>query len=127
MRRYLLGLLSLTLAVAACAGPQKMLAVPSGTGEKVIQMQASSFEFDPNVIQAHQGDHLTLVIRNTAGTAHNFTLKNPAGEVLVSKDLPAKETVRVEVDLARAGDYPFYCDRPLHADFGMKGRFVAVK
>ncbi len=127
MRRYLLGLLSLTLAVAACAGPQKMVAVPSGTGEKVIRMKASSFEFDPNVIQAHQGNRLTLVIRNTAGTTHNFTLKNPPGEVVVSKDLPAKETVRLEVDLARAGEYPFYCNKPLHAAFGMKGRFVAVK
>ena len=115
------------LVVAACAGPQKMLSVPPGAGEKVIEVKASSFRFDPNVIQAHQGDRLVLLIHNTAGIAHNFTLKDPAGKVLFSKDLPASETVRLEVSLSQAGDYPFYCDKPLHEAFGMKGRLVVAK
>jgi len=127
MRRYLLGFLGLTLVVAGCAGPPKMATVPSGPGEKVIQMKASSFDFDPNVIQAHQGDRLVLVIRNTADTTHNFTVKNPSGEVLVTKDLPENSTVRVDVPLSQAGKYPFYCDKPFHAVFGMKGRLVVAK
>jgi plastocyanin len=128
MRRYLLGLFGLALVVVtACAGPQRMVTVSPGTGEKVIQMKASSFDFDPNVIKAHQGDRLTLVIQNTAGTTHNFTVKNPAGEILVSKDLPEEETVQVEVPLAQVGEYPFYCVKPLHATFGMKGSIVVAK
>ena len=116
MRRYLLGLLGMMLVVAACAGPQKMLSVPPGAGEKVIEVKASSFRFDPNVIQAHQGDRLVLLIHNTAGIAHNFTLKDPAGKVLFSKDLPASETVRLEVSLSRRGTTLFtatsLCMRP---------------
>ena len=127
MRRYLLGLLVMILAVAACAGPQITLNVPPGTGEKVVEVKASSFHFAPNLIQARQGDRLVLLIDNTAGISHNFTLKDPAGKVLVSKDLPAQKTVRLEVSLSQAGDYPFYCDKPLHAAFGMKGRFVVAR
>jgi uncharacterized cupredoxin-like copper-binding protein len=127
MRRYLLGFVGMTLMFFGCAGPQKTLIVPAGTGEKVVQMKASSYEFYPNVIQAHQGDRLVLVIQNVAGTTHNFTVKNPSGEVMVTKDLPANEAVRVEVRLTQAGEYPFYCDKPLHAVFGMKGHLEVAK
>jgi plastocyanin len=127
MRRYFLGFLGLTLTVAACTGPQRIVAVSPGTMQKVIRMKASSFDFDPNVIKANLGDRLTLVIQNTAGTTHNFTVKNPAGKILVSKDLPEEKTVQVEVPLAQVGEYPFYCDKPLHATFGMKGSIVVAK
>lgn len=127
MRRVLLGFLGLTLAVAGCTGPPKAVTVSPGGGEKVIQMKASSFDFDPSVIQAHRGDRLVLLIHNTAGIRHNITVKDPAGEILVSKDLPAKEVVRVKVPLTQAGEYSFYCDRLLHAAFGMKGRLVVTR
>jgi len=112
------------LIVAGCAGPKKVVTVSPEVGEKVIRMKASSFDFDPDVIRARQGDRLVLDIENAAGIHHNFTLKDPSGEILVEKDLPKKETVRVEVPLTQAGEYPFYCDKPLHATFGMKGRVL---
>ncbi len=125
MWKYLLyRRLGLLLMVVGCSGPQKVVTVSPGVGEKVIQMKASSFDFDPDVIHARQGDRLVLAIENVAGIEHNFTLKNPAGEVLVEKDLPENEIVRIEVPLLQAGEYPFYCHKPLHTTFGMKGRIV---
>jgi len=112
------------LIIAGCAGPKKVVTVSPEVGKKIIQMKASSFDFDPDVIRARQGDRLVLVIENVAGIHHNFTLKDPSGEILVDKHLPEKETVRVEVPLTHAGEYPFYCDKPLHATFGMKGRVI---
>jgi len=32
------------------------------------------------------------------------------------------QTANAKVNLAEAGTYNFYCDRPLHATMGMKGR-----
>ena len=118
------GGLGLLLMVAGCSGPQKVVTVSSGVGEKVIQMKASSFDFDPDVIHARQGDRLVLAIENVAGIEHNFTLKNPAGEVVVDEDLPGHEIVRVEVSLLQAGEYPFRCHKFMHAALGMKGRIV---
>ena len=116
--------LGVLLTGTACSGPQKVVAVPPGVGENTIDMKASSFNFDPDVIRARQGDQLVLNIENVSTIEHNFTLKNPAGETLVSKDLPEHQTVRVEVLFPKPGDYPFLCDKPLHGTFGMKGRVI---
>jgi uncharacterized cupredoxin-like copper-binding protein len=64
---------------------------------------------------------LPLHIKNVSSMEHNFTLKNPEGEIIKSVNLPEGETVTVEIDLPRPGTYPFYCDRPFHASLGMKG------
>ncbi len=86
---------------------------------------ASSFDFKPDAIRVvGQGKRLTLIIENVAGIEHNITVKNPAGELLVTQNLPAHQTVRVEVHLAQLGKYTFYCDKPFHPTLGMKGRLL---
>lgn len=121
-RHVLSGFLGLILFVAGCAGPSRVVSVLPG--ESTIKITASSFDFDPDVIRVREGVHLTLAIENVSGTRHNITVKNPDGQVVVAEDLPAHETVRVEVLLEGPGVYPFYCDRTLHPTFGMKGRLV---
>jgi len=117
------GILGMTLIAAGCAGSSVVLTVTPG--ESVVNIKASSFEFNPGIIMAQQGDRLTLAIENISGSEHNITVKDPAGQVLVTKDLPAHETIRIEVPLSQAGEYLFYCDKPFHPTFGMKGRLVA--
>jgi uncharacterized cupredoxin-like copper-binding protein len=90
-------------------------------GKQVVEMKASSFSFDPNNIEAKQGDALTIKIRNVSSIAHNLTIKDPKGQIIQSADLPPNETVTMAVELPEAGTYEFYCNKPLHATFGMKG------
>ncbi len=111
----------ISLAVGACAGAkQKPMVLESG--EKSLVMKVESFKFEPDDIKAHQGDRLTVKLENISGSGHNLTIKTPRGDTLVSVDIPAKETVSVEINLAEIGTYPFYCDKPLHSSLGMKGK-----
>jgi len=113
-------LLVLGLLVLACAAPQK--SVTLGVGEKELTMKADSLYFEPNLIKAHRGDTLTIKLENVARIDHNLTIQTPQGKTLVSVDIPGKGTATAKVNLAEAGTYNFYCDKPLHASMGMKGR-----
>lgn len=87
-------------------------------------MKASDFKFGPNNIKAFKGDAIVLRVENTSGTGHNFTVKYPQGAHCKARHclLPSKETVEIRVALAETGIYEFYCDKPFHSGFGMKGR-----
>jgi plastocyanin len=121
VRGYALALLAL---LAGCAGHKQAINVTAAApGQKVpVQMKAGNFYFDPAVIVARTGDTLVLNVTNVSGETHNLTVKDPAGNTLKSEDLPAHQTVTMEIPLAAAGVYPFYCDKPFHAALGMKGR-----
>ncbi len=109
------------LLIAGCSGPKKVATVPAGAGEKVIGIKAQSFDFDPDIIRTRPGDRLVLEVENISGMGHNITVKSPSGTILVSRNLPAHETVRLELGLEEKGEYPFYCDKPMHPTLGMKG------
>ena len=118
--------LGLLLLLQACGGQQHQVAVSPGEGEKTLVVKASSFTFEPNNIKAFSGDVILLKIENTSGSSHNFTIKDPQGNVLQSTVLPAGKTTDVEIMLPKKGMYDFYCDKPFHSAFGMKGRIEAV-
>ncbi len=126
-RRSVMICLGLVFILSACAGLQQQMMVGSAGGEKTITMEASSFKFMPNNMKAHQGDEILIKITNVSDVGHDFTIKNPRGEVIKSVDLPSKQTVEVKINLADAGEYTFYCDKPFHSSFGMKGQIEAVK
>jgi uncharacterized cupredoxin-like copper-binding protein len=65
-------------------------------------------------------------IENISGSGHNFTITDPKGNTLQSVSLPSKETTTVKVPLPEAGTYGFYCDKPMHSGFGMKGSIEAA-
>lgn len=116
-------LASIALALAGCSGKQPQVMIQE---EKTLAMEASSFEFRPNNIRAAQGDTVALDITNISDTGHNFTVENPQGRVIQSVDLPPGETVHVEIALEQPGGYDFYCNKPFHPTFGMKGRILAA-
>lgn len=109
-----------TLVFTGCASRQPQVAV-AGDSEKTITMNADSFKFEPNNIKANRGDTIVLNIVNVSDTKHNFTIKDPRGNVLQSVDLPAKRTVPLTITLPENGTYDFYCDKPFHPTMGMKG------
>jgi uncharacterized cupredoxin-like copper-binding protein len=115
------------LALAACAGVQQQVAVSPGTGEKVIGMTADNFKFIPNNIKAARGDVLVIKIENISKSEHNFTIKNPQGNILQDGDIPPGKTAEFRVPLPEAGEYDFYCDEPFHTLFGMKGQIEVTE
>jgi len=114
------------LAAAACASQQPQVTLGQAKGEVAVEMKASDFKFEPNNIKAYQGDVIVFRIENTSGTGHNFTITDPKGNTLQSVGLPSRETVTVKVPLTEAGNYGFYCDKPMHSGFGMKGSVEAA-
>jgi plastocyanin len=118
---------SLILLAASCATRQALETVKTEAGTAVIDMKASDFKFEPNNLKARRGDILEFNITNVSGTTHNFTIKDPKGEVLQSADLPPHKTTTVTVTVAEAGTYHFYCDKPLHSTLGMKGWLDVVE
>lgn len=127
-QRYVMGYVAaLLLLLSGCAGRGQVVKVAAPSGEKAnVKMKASNFAFDPDVIVAQKGDTLVLTVTNVSGEEHNLTVKDPSGSIIKSEDLPAHQTITMEVPLQAAGVYPFYCDKPFHATLGMKGR-IEVK
>ena len=113
----------LLVSLSSCSHLQAPMKPTASEGKtKVVEMAASSFEFDPNNIEASQGDLLVILVINRSSISHNLTVKDPQGRVIQSVELPEKQTVRVQVALALAGTYELYCDKPLHPALGMKGQ-----
>ena len=119
----LLGMLA-ALVFAGCATSGPATEVAPGSGPIVIQ--AGDFSFAPAVLHMKGAGTVTLRISNDSGTEHNFTLKDPAGKVIASVELPPKQATTVAANLAAPGSYTFDCNKPLHATLGMKGRIVVT-
>ena len=113
--------------IAGCASLQPQVALSEKESEKVVELKAESFKFEPNNIKAFEGDTILFRIENSSDSAHNFTITNPQQQIIKSVDLPAKKTVEIKVSFAEPGVYEFYCDKPLHPSFGMKGQVEVVK
>ena len=68
-----------------------------------VSVTVRKFAFEPNTLQAGKGVVLVLRVENVTGSSHNVTVDDPDGKELANVDLPAQETVDMEVALERAG------------------------
>ncbi len=116
----LLAALVTMAAFAGCAtsGPATQ-AVPGGGP---IDMRAGDFAFAPNILKVKGTGSITLRINNDSGTAHDLTIRDPAGKVMTKVELPPGKTATATVSLAAPGIYKFDCSKPFHATLGMTGR-----
>ncbi len=115
-------LVLLALVLAGCASARAVKAdVAPGNA---IMMKAGNFSFDPNAITVFGPGPVTLTITNTSGTGHNITVKDPSGKVIASAEIPPNATITTQVTFPSPGDYPFFCNHPLHTELGMKGHFT---
>ena len=117
--------LGMVFLLVACARLQPQITVDSGL-TSTISIQARSFNFEPNNLRAYQGDTLVFKITNTSKTVHNFTIKDPHGEIIQSIALPSEKTITLRMALRIPGIYEFYCDKPFHPTMGMKGQVQVV-
>lgn len=125
-RLIMLWIVALIL-VAACASQQPLVTVGPAKGETVVAVKVSDFKFEPNNIKAFKGDVLVFKLENITGSGHNLTVKDPKGQIVQNVALPSNESVTVKINLSEAGTYEFYCDKPFHETFGMKGQIVVVQ
>jgi len=115
-------LLAALLVIVSCAVTRKPVGIPTTeNGEKSIKIKAGSFRFEPSNIEAQQGDFLIINVENISSRDHNFSIKDPQGEIMTSADVPVKKTIEVKIRLKDPGIYEFFCDKPLHPMLGMKG------
>lgn len=81
---------------------------PIVTGvEKTLSIvtHENTWNFDPEFIEADQGDRIILTITNEDDYDHGFAI-DAFG---ISQRMPAKGTIVVDFVVTKAGEFPFYC------------------
>ena len=81
----------------------------------VLFARTTTRHFEPTVIKGKPGQRLTLTIKNSSSTEHNFTVKSQH----VDKDLEGGKTETVTVTLPSSGTISFFCE--YHRTSGMAG------
>ena len=111
--------------VAGCTSVQQgnsLQGMPANAPVTRIAVMAQKYNYTPEVITVHQGDHVVLVIESQDVT-HGFALANYGIEVA----LPPHKPVTVEFFAREAGTFPFQCSEFCGmGHFGMKGKVVVV-
>jgi len=129
--KYLLFCIALLCMAATmlvgCSGLQKQVVQSAETMELVVEMQASSFSFEPNNLKVYTGSVLLFKIQSLSDISHNFTINGSEGEIIKDVALPANEMTEVRVKFMNPGTYRFYCNKPFHSTLGMKGQAVVVE
>jgi uncharacterized cupredoxin-like copper-binding protein len=114
-------IVGLLLMMLGCAEREPPVESVNAQGEKAIYIKADSYKFEPSNIAVNQGDMVVFTIRNISDIDHNFTIKDPEGEILKSVFLRAGKTEHIAISFPKKGTYAFYCALPLHTEMGMKG------
>ena len=78
----------------------------------------ANYYFDPTVLTGKPGQKLTIEVKNTGSTVHNFTLAGGGA----NKDVQPGQTAKVTVTFPGSGFMEFYCR--FHRRFGMVGELT---
>jgi plastocyanin len=122
-----LGCLAAALGIAACgsssdnkssssAGTTSAPTATTGTGSQgELPLQLTDFKFQPATIRGQGGHKLTLELKNTGNTEHNFSIDAQH----ISKDVEEGEDAKVTITVPASGTVQFYCK--YHKSMGMVG------
>jgi cytochrome c oxidase subunit 2 len=139
MRRSLtavvLSLLTLSLVLAACGDDDASTDTPTGSmpgqmegheestpvaeGARRIEVEATSFEFDPDEITVTAGEDVAIVL-SSDDLLHDFTIDDLDVHVAADGGVTAEGGLRAD----EAGQYIYYCTVSGHRDAGMEGILV---
>jgi plastocyanin len=98
----------------------------------VVQVQLSSFKFEPAEIHLRAGEPVVLRLTNTSNGGHNFaapqffgaaTIQDGGGLEDGAIEVPSGQTREIRLAPAR-GTYRLRCTHTLHTTFGMSGSIV---
>ena len=138
----LLSLLALGLVLAACgdddsSGADRPLGSMSGGGMGVgmmdghdgstpvaegarrIEVDATSFEFDPEEITVNPGEDVAIVL-SSEDLLHDFTIDEVDVHVVADRGETAEGGLRAD----EPGKYTYYCSVAGHREGGMEGTLV---
>jgi heme/copper-type cytochrome/quinol oxidase subunit 2 len=101
LKRLRMGLVSLVFAFAVALG---VLAQDTASGDVVVKMTATKYEFSPNTVRVKKGDHVRLAI-TALDRAHGFKID----AFHIGKKLPKGETVTIDFTADQSGTFPFQC------------------
>ena len=94
-------------------------------GDQPIEIEAKSYSFSPNhLVVLPSASPRILRLTNSSDTWHNFTLVDPQGKTVLTRNLDPKESVTISADFLTSGNYVFYCDQFLHRYRGMEGMLM---
>ena len=121
MRAWLL--LPLLLAASVAAPAQE---------PRIVQVQLSSFKFEPKEIHLRAGEPVVLRLTNTSDGGHNFAAPQFFGAATIQSgggledgaiEVPEGQTREIRLTPVR-GTYRLRCTHTLHTTFGMSGSIV---
>jgi hypothetical protein len=116
--------LLLTGVLLAC-GAQKVPLEPAHIyqREQPVEIELRDYSFEPNhLVVLGNPSPIRLLLKNTAGGMHNFTLMAPDRRIIVSEDVKPKTSITVDVGPLKSDNYAFYCS--LHQYRGMEGMLM---
>jgi plastocyanin len=92
---------------------------PVAHGAREIEVAASSFEFEPDVITVAAGEDVAIVLTST-DILHDFTVDGLDTHVVAD----AGETVAGGLRADQPGEYIYYCTVAGHREAGMEGKLI---
>jgi plastocyanin len=110
------------------------VAVPAQPAARTVEVQLTSFDFNPAALRLSAGQPIVLRLTNPGRGGHNFSAPQffaaaqiPAGQNVALRngtiEVPSHQTVSLRLTPAR-GDYRLRCTHTLHTSFGMRGHIV---
>lgn len=110
------------LTGAKAPGPYTPNGTAAVTGGKADMQASDTLKWQPNALTVAAGTKVTISIKNTGATAHNFI---SPGLSVTAVDVPAGKSTDVTFTApAQAGTYQFWCNIPGHAEAGMVGQVI---
>jgi quinohemoprotein ethanol dehydrogenase len=104
---------------AAAPAPHKGEGNPPKTkapaNASTVTVGATEFHFTLSTQTVHTGT-VTFKVTNTGGIPHNFRINNQQ-----TPNIDPGSTFMLKVNFTKAGEYPYLCTIPGHAEAGMKG------
>lgn len=92
---------------------------PVAPGARRIEVDATSFDFDPEEITVTTGEDIAIVL-SSDDLLHDFTIDEIDVHVAADRGETAEGGLRAE----EAGEYTYYCTVAGHREAGMEGTLV---
>jgi plastocyanin len=93
---------------------------PVVPGARTIDVDATTFSFDPETIRLDAGEDVTIRLHSD-DVFHDFVVDGRIGYVVGAE---GGDTARGGVRIDEPGSYTFYCSVTAHRATGMEGTFV---
>jgi plastocyanin len=116
------------LSLSACAsgsdaghsdGGHGEPAPPAAEGARDIQVEASSFRFDPSTLEVGAGETVNIALTST-DVLHDFNVDEAGFHLAAEKG----ETAEGALTVAEPGTYTVYCSVAGHRESGMEAELV---